>query len=89
MRIEINKSFKNDIQEFKFDKTTMEKIAVIIEDIKNYSKISEITNCKKMKNSKNCYRIRVGDYRMGFKFENGIIKFIVFKHRSIIYKYFP
>ena len=67
----------------------MERIAVIIENIQNYSQISEIPNCKKMRNSKNFYRIRVGDYRIGFKFENGIINFMIFKHSSIIYKYFP
>jgi mRNA interferase RelE/StbE len=38
---------------------------------------------------KNFYRMRLGDYRIGFKKENNKIVFMRVKHRKDIYKYFP
>jgi len=52
-------------------------------------KITEISNCKKLKGSKNAYRIRIGDYRMGFLFEKQNVEFVRFLHRNKIYENFP
>lgn len=38
---------------------------------------------------KNYYRLRLGDYRIGFKIENKSIIFMRVKHRKEIYRYFP
>jgi mRNA interferase RelE/StbE len=37
----------------------------------------------------NYYRMRLGDYRMGFKIESGSIIILRFMHRKDIYNYFP
>ncbi len=42
-----------------------------------------------VKGFKNYYRIRLGDYRIGFKKENDCIIFMRVKHRKDIYKLFP
>ena len=44
---------------------------------------------KAMTGFKNYYRLRLGDYRMGFKKEKGIIIFMRVKHRKEIHRYFP
>lgn len=38
---------------------------------------------------KHYYRIRIGDYRVGFKKEGDLIIFMRVKHRKDIYRYFP
>jgi len=35
------------------------------------------------------FRIRVGDYRLGFSFHNDTVTLIRFLHRKEIYRYFP
>ena len=88
MKIVINKSFEKDISKIN-DKKLLYSIADCIDDIKEKSKLSEIVNCKKLRGSKNCYRIRIGDYRLGFVFENNSIELVRFLARSKIYSIFP
>jgi len=44
---------------------------------------------KPLKGFKGYYRIKMGDYRIGFKTENGAVIFMRVKHRKDIYKHFP
>lgn len=44
---------------------------------------------KSIKGFKEYYRIRLGDYRIGFKKENDCVVFMRVKHRKDIYKLFP
>jgi len=88
MKVLIDRSFEKDT-----DKLTNQKllhsIADCIERIQVADKLSDIPNCKKLKGSKNCYRIRIGDYRIGFIFDKQTVEFIRFLHRSEIYNFFP
>lgn len=42
-----------------------------------------------LKANKPFYRIRVGDYRIGFMLDNDILVFMRVLHRKDIYRYFP
>ena len=53
-----------------------------LKDIKNYK-------IKPIQGFKNYYRIKLGDYRIGFKKENENIIFMRILQRKDIYKYFP
>ncbi len=88
MKLLIDKSFEKDIKRVS-DKKIQNLVADCIEEIQLKSKLSELSNCKKLKGSKNCYRIRIGDYRIGFIFDNNTIELIRFLHRSKIYNFFP
>ena len=88
MKLLIDRSFEKDIKKVA-DKKIQNLVADYIEVIQLKSKLSELPNCKKLKGSKNCYRIRIGDYRIGFIFENNTIELIRFLHRSKIYNFFP
>ena len=56
--------------------------------LKNLRELKEFY-IKPIKSFKNFYRIKLGDYRIGFKKENNKIIFMRVKHRKAIYKYFP
>lgn len=51
--------------------------------------INEIKNLKKLKGYKSFYRIRVGDYRIGFRLDNNKVVLMRVLHRKDIYRYFP
>lgn len=44
---------------------------------------------KPIKGFKNYFRIKLGDYRIGFKTTDGGVEFMRVKHRKDIYKHFP
>ncbi len=88
MNVLIGVYFEKDTENIT-DKKTLNSIADCIEKIMSVDKLSEIANCKKLRGYKNAYRIKIGDYRIGFLFENQTIKFIRFLHRNKIYHHFP
>lgn len=53
------------------------------------SDLSAIPNVKKIKNSKECYRVRVGNYRINFSFSKNEVLFMRVLHRKDICRYFP
>ncbi|MGI8501948.1 MAG: type II toxin-antitoxin system RelE family toxin [Hassallia sp.] len=63
--------------------------SLVFDEIPSHSSLDEIRNLKKLKDANNAYRIRVGDYRIGFLFEGETITFIRVLHRKDIYRYFP
>lgn len=65
------------------------KILSIIEAAAASDTTQGIPNLKKLSGFKNCFRIRMGDYRIGVVVEGNKVIFAAFDHRSDIYKYFP
>lgn len=53
-----------------------------LKELKNY-------DLRPIKGFKNYYRIRLGDYRIGFKTESKTVIFMRVCHRKDIYKQFP
>lgn len=71
------------------NKELKQRIEQIIIEFENTKDFNQITNLKKLKGHKSAYRIRIGEYRLGFFFENRKVIFTCFLHRKDIYKYFP
>ena len=57
--------------------------------MESVNSLEEIPNTKKLKAHKSAYRTRIGDYRLGFFYENTTITIARFVHRKDIYKIFP
>jgi len=88
MRVYIDKTFAKDTSKIE-DKKLLNQIAEIIEDIQSAEKLSALTNCKKLKGSKNAFRIKIGEYRIGLIFEDESVELIRFIHRSKIFTFPP
>ena len=89
MKVEFDKSFLKSLDKIKISKVllSIEKIIIKCEEAK---KLHEIRNVKKLTGFTNYYRIKSGNYRIGFEVINKeIIRFIIFRHRKDIYKRFP
>lgn len=88
MKIEYKKSFLKELKKLR-NKGLKNSIAECIVQVESADNIASIKNLKKLSGYDLYYRIRVGDYRIGIKIENGIVYFVVFEHRKDIYKGFP
>lgn len=87
MNIDIHSSFVKDTK--KLPSPVKQKLADIIVQIKSANNLQEITNCKKLTGYKTAYRIRIGDYRIGFFYTKDVVELTTILHRREIYKYFP
>lgn len=88
MNLLYSKKFLKDI-EHTADKKTRLNVQDVINSIKNCTSLSDLSGIRKMTGYENYYRLRIGDYRLGFKLENNTVTLLRFKHRKDIYTVFP
>lgn len=88
MRVEFLSKFNDDLDSIS---QLSAKIAIkkVIESIEASESIGQIQNVKKLVGSKNAYRVRVGNYRIGFYLENNLVQLARVKNTKEIYKLFP
>jgi mRNA interferase RelE/StbE len=87
VNIEIRRSFEKDA--IKLPLSAQTQLSKVIDNLSKVEKLSELISCKKLSGFKNAYRIRMGEYRIGFIFENGAFELVRVLGRKEIYKYFP
>jgi mRNA interferase RelE/StbE len=88
MKVEFLRKFSKDLDDLK-SKPVKQALIRTIELMETVGSLEKIPNTKKLKGHKAAYRTRIGDYRLGFFFENSIISLARFVHRKGIYKIFP
>lgn len=90
MEILVDEIFFKDLNKLK-NKALHAKIDKVIEEIKAASELTEIKNLKKLSTGKfkDCYRLRIGDYRIGIRLIGSKIIFVRILHRKEIYRFFP
>ena len=88
MKVVIDKTFEKDIKKLK-DVALNRKVAVVLEVMLEAEDLKTITGVKKLQGSDVFYRIRIGNFRLGFVFENETATMVRCLHRKDIYKYFP
>lgn len=88
MTTAFRRSFTRDLRNIK-DRRVLAKVQQAIENVEAAEKLSDIANLKKLSNTNNFYRIRVGDYRIGIAIEGTEVEFVRCLHRRDLYRYFP
>lgn len=89
MKILFDESFAKSIKKLN-DRKIKEKLIALIALFEGASSLSEIPSIKKMQGYQPYYRVRIGDYRVGFEIlPDESILFILVAHRKEIYRYFP
>lgn len=89
MKTEYLPTFIKDLKKLKSTSVYNSIKILVTKDVLTYQSFTEIPNLKKIKGAKNAYRIRVGDYRIGFFVEQDKIIFSNVLHRKEIYRFFP
>lgn len=88
MQVIIKNSFQKDVQKIN-DKLILQKLHKTITELSIIDNLQNIINCRKLRGSENYFRIKLNNYRIGFKFENNTIVLLRFLHRKEIYRFFP
>jgi mRNA interferase RelE/StbE len=88
MNTRFERSFLKDLKKIN-DKVIKNSIEKLIMDIKKIEKFNDLNNIKKIKGTRNAFRIRIGDFRIGIFYENNEIIFSRVMHRKDIYNFFP
>lgn len=89
MIVEFDKSFEKSLDKIR-DKSLFSRIEKSIEIIEKANNLEDIPGIKKLSGFKSYYRIRIGDYRLGFeKIDPKKVRIIIIAHRKDIYKAFP
>ncbi len=89
MIVEFDKSFEKSLEKLK-NKSLFPKIEKTILEFEDAKNLSELPNIKKLRGYKIYYRIRLGEYRIGFeKISENTFRFIIVAHRKDIYNLFP
>ena len=88
MQVEFLSKFSKDLDYIsqKSIKLNIKKLINLVEVADN---LNDIPNLKKLVGFKSAYRVRIGDYRVGFFYEDHKILFARVVHRKDIYKVFP
>jgi mRNA interferase RelE/StbE len=81
-------SFDKDLSAIT-DAGLLRRIQKVIEQVEAARTFHEISNLKRLEAKGKYFRIRLGDYRVGFVFEQGSVTFVRCLHRREIYRYFP
>ena len=89
MIVLFDKSFIKSLDKLK-DKQAKERLKALIISMEAANAVADLPNLKPMKGHPGFYRIRIGDYRVGFELtaKNEILLILV-AHRKEIYKRFP
>jgi len=88
VKVEFRKSFAKDLGKIR-DQDLLDRIKVAIEEIENAENLLDMSNIKKLKADGDYYRLRVGNYRIGFIEDEEIISLVRVLHRREMYRYFP
>jgi mRNA interferase RelE/StbE len=95
MKVEFRKSFVKDLKEIS-NQNLLKRLKITVEEIEQVESLADIANLKKLKAAANHFRLRIGEYRLGFVLERlGFVLekerviFVRFLHRKDIYKFFP
>ena len=88
MNTAFRESFDTDLSAIR-NTALLRRIKKVIEQVEVARTFQQIPNLKRLEASGKYYRIRVGDYRLGFVFEQGEVTFVRCLDRKEIYRYFP
>lgn len=88
MRTSFRKSFTRDLKKIK-DQEILDRVALVIQEVEAAEEPAAVGHLKKITGTADCYRIRIGAYRIGVVLEADMVEFIRCLPRRDLYKYFP
>ena len=89
MNVEFDSCFLRSLSKIK-DQTILQRIKKIIIELEESADLKKVRNLRKLTGYKNYFRIRIGDFRLGFEtIHDDTIRLIIIAHRKEIYRNFP
>jgi len=88
LKVKFESSFARDLRRVR-DLKLQARIADAIRRFEDIESLLEIDGLKKLKDEQDAYRLRIGEYRLGFLLRDGVVVLVRFLDRKDIYRYFP
>ena len=88
MKVQFTRKFTKDVAAIR-DAQLRRRVQQVIFRVEEAGSLLELADVKKLEGSDQFFRVRIGDYRVGFVLENDTVVFMRLLHRSDIYKNFP
>ena len=88
MIVEASEQFLDDIKNLR-DNKIKQRLLDKIEFLESVHSLQSVPQIKKMKGFSDAWRIRIGDYRLGFRLIGDTIVLGRFLSRQQIYRFFP
>ncbi len=88
MKVEFRASFAKDLRNLK-DKALLARLKEAIERVERAAALQDLPSLKKVQGTVDCYRLRIGEYRLGLLVEGDTVIFVRCLNRKEIYLYFP
>ena len=89
MNVEFDSSFLKSLSKIK-DQSILQRIKKAIIELEESTDLKKVRNLRKLTGYKNYFRIRIGDFRLGFESINDDnVRLIIISHRKDIYRNFP
>lgn len=88
MEVEYTPAFARDLRKER-NPQTRSRVKRAIEGLKAASAISDVRGAVRLTAPGRFYRVRIGDYRLGFALEGSRAVLLRFMHRRDIYHHFP
>ncbi|MBW3538652.1 MAG: type II toxin-antitoxin system RelE/ParE family toxin [Planctomycetes bacterium] len=88
MRTSFRKSFLRDLKKVK-SRAILKRVRQAIEEVESAATLAELADLTKLAGSIDCYRIRIGDYRLGVVVEGDLVEFVRCLPRRDLYRFFP
>lgn len=90
MKVRFRTSFERDLKRLRKDRQILDRIRGAIEAVEEAGDLRDVPGIKSLTNlAADCYRLRVGDYRIGLVTEGEAVVFVRCLHRRSIYRHFP
>jgi mRNA interferase RelE/StbE len=86
--VEASEQFLDDIKNLR-DNKIKQRLLDKIEFLESVQSLQSVPQIKKMKGFSDAWRIRIGDYRLGFRLIGDTIVLGRFLSRQQIYRFFP
>ena len=82
-------TFFDDFEKIR-DKNIIRRAFSAVEKLEVAHSLHEISNIKSMQGYPGFYRLRFGDFRIGFRLvDENTIRLLAIEHRSVFYRRFP
>jgi len=89
MKTRYKPSFLKDLKRLRGSAEYDRIYQIVFDDVLRWETLAVQTQIKRLSAKEQAYRLRVGDYRIGFFYTRGTITFARVLHRREIYRYFP
>lgn len=88
MKISFAKTFGRDLKKLR-DPKVLGRVQLAIEQVESAIRPADLDDFKKISGTDDCYRIRIGNYRIGLVMKDDTIEFARCMLRRDLYRYFP